>query len=278
MNASIKDPSHPSILYYDSDYPSREFSRYPENFDPIVRQQGIADDVAKYRQLARLHGKKVLELCCGTGRVSIPLVLDGCEVTAVDISNAVLKRFKNKIEAIPDFPFEKLTIIRQDVTRLALTDQEYDLVICAFNSLLCIPDFTLQQQTLANAATRLKQKGVLALDIWNPLVINLLTDEIPHSYFTRKRVDNGNVYTRFAGTGPMDVNQVQQVYGWYDEQVENGGVRRTSYHMEWRLIFRYEIELMLEKAGLKIQQVFGGNHDEPFETGSQKMFILACKA
>lgn len=277
MNASVTDPTHPSIVYYDSDYPSKEFSRYPENFDKVVSQQGIADDADKYLQLAHKSGTKVLELCCGTGRISLPLVANGCKVTAVDISAPLLRRFKNKVHDLSDFPFQDLTIIKQDVTKLLLPERNFDMVICAFNSLLCIPDFEQQQQTLLNAAAHLRPGGLLALDIWNPLIMNLLSEDFPHAYYTRKREDNGNEYTRFAGTGPVDTRQIQPVYGWYDETPADGKTKRTSYHLEWRIIFRYEIELMLEKAGLKIQHIYGGNHDEPFLTTSQKMFILATK-
>src|SRR5688500_16735903 len=156
MNASIKDSFHPAIVYYDSDYPSRYYPVHPENYDEIVWQQGIADDVDKYKQLTTAYGKHVLELCCGTGRVSIPLVMDECQVTAVDVSAALLRSFKNKIEDIADFPTQNLVILKQDVTNLSLHQTNYDIVICAFNSLLCIPDFQQQQQTLWQAARHLR--------------------------------------------------------------------------------------------------------------------------
>lgn len=152
MNAAIKDPSHASILYYDSDYPSRDFPVYPENFDSIVVHQGISDDINRYQQLALENGKNILELCCGTGRVGISLLMAGCKVTAVDISGPLLKRFEMKIREIENLHAEKLTLVKQDVTKLSLPNQDFDMVICAFNSLLCIPDFELQQETLVRAA------------------------------------------------------------------------------------------------------------------------------
>jgi SAM-dependent methyltransferase len=277
MNASIKDQTHASIVYYDSDYPSRYFSRYPENFDEIVEQQGIADDVYKYQRLARQYGNRVLELCCGTGRIAIPLAAEGCTVTAVDVSGALLNRLKTNQESIENFPYQNLSVVKQDVTELSLPQRDFDLIICAFNSLLCIPDRDLQQKTLFNAAAHLRPHGLLALDIWNPLVLNLEGDKIPESYFTRKRTDNGNQYTRFAATGKMNAEQVQPVYGWYDETTPDGTIKRTPYNMEWRIIFRYEMVLMLEKAGFQVTNIYGGNRDEPFETHSLKMFFEAIK-
>lgn len=277
MNASIKDPLHPSFVYYDSDYPSKTFPVYPENFDEKVSMQGIADDVDQYRKIISEYGSNVLELCCGTGRVSIPLLLAGCKVTAVDIAAPLLKRFKSKITDICEFNDRDLQLVKNDVTRLSLEQTNYDVVICAFNSLLCIPDFELQQQTLFRASAHLKPNGILALDIWNPLMQNLHGDELPEAYLTRRRVDNGNSYTRFAATGPMRIDQVQHAYGWYDETDEHGLVTRTPYNMDWRLIFRYEIQLMLEKAGFVIKDIFGDNNRTPLRAESLKMFILAEK-
>jgi SAM-dependent methyltransferase len=204
--------------------------------------------------------------------------MDGCCVTAVDVSAPLLKRFKNKISEIPGFPSQNLRIVKQDVTKLSLSENNFDLVICAFNSLLCIPDFDQQQETLLQAAKHLRPDGLLALDIWNPLVLNLHGDEIPENYFSRRRTDNGNHYTRYAATGRMDINQVQPVYGWYDETQANGITTRTPYSMEWRIIFRYELGLMLEKAGFKIRNVYGGNRNEPLQAHSLKMFVEAVKA
>ena len=51
MNANISDDDS-SIHYYDSDYPSQEHGLYPENFDEITKHQGLAFDVARYKEIA----------------------------------------------------------------------------------------------------------------------------------------------------------------------------------------------------------------------------------
>jgi SAM-dependent methyltransferase len=85
MNANISDADS-SIHYYDSDYPSQGLGPYPENFDEITKFQGLAFDVARYKELAQAYGDPVLELCCGTGRVAIPLAQSGFRVVAVVFS------------------------------------------------------------------------------------------------------------------------------------------------------------------------------------------------
>jgi ubiquinone/menaquinone biosynthesis C-methylase UbiE len=277
MNASIHNSDHPSIVYYDSDYPSTYFPVYKENVDEVIVMQGILHDVDLFKNRIHEVGLNVLELCAGTGRVAIPLVLSGCNVTAIDISAPLLKRFKFKVKDLEHFPFENLNIIKQDVTKLSLPKRDFDIVVCAFNSLQCIPDFRLQQQTLIKAAEHLRSGGSLMLDLTNPMTVNFLGDA-PEFFFKRRRVDNGNYYSRFAATGPVNADQVQLLYGWYDETLQNGSIKRSPYNLEWRLIFRYELELMLEKSGFIIKAFYGGHMYEPFTPTSMKMIVEAVKA
>jgi SAM-dependent methyltransferase len=276
MNASIRDSSHPSIVYYDSDYPSKYFPVYKENLDEVIRMQGILDDVDMFKKLIPDYGQDVMELCAGTGRVAIPLVLAGCNVTAIDISAPLLKRFKFKVDGLEGFQIENLNIIRHDVTRLSLSKKDFDVVVCAFNSLQCIPDFKLQQQTLVKAAEHLRPGGLLILDLTNPMTVNFLGDS-PEFFFKRRRVDNGNYYSRFSATGAVNADQIQPLYGWYDETLQNGNIKRFPYSLEWRLIFRSELELMLEKSGFIVKAFYGGHLQEPFTPTSLKMVVEAVK-
>lgn len=275
MNANLPG-DHASIRYYDSDYPGRETSRYPENFDSTTLLQGLAYDVDRYLELAASSGGPVLELCCGTGRVATPLARAGFQVTGVDLSAAMLQRCRENVEREEPAVAERITLEQADVTQLAL-DGRFPLVVMAFNSLLCLTDFASQRAAVAAAGRHLTPDGVLALDLMNPLVLSLQGDAVPKPFFTRRNPENGNVYTRFAAMGPMQVDQVQELFGWYDEIGPDGVVRRTPYSMHWKPVFRYEIELMLEAAGLRIESVEGGHRKEPFTAQSRKMFILARK-
>jgi len=277
MNAGIENTQHPSIIYYDSDYPSERYSKYPENFDETVINQGLAHDVEKYLELARQCGQNILELCCGTGRVAIPLAEAGYSVTAVDFSSGLLKQFELKLNGVENEISHRIQLVQQDVTKLSLEKKDYDLAICAFNSLLCITDFEQQQQTLLRAAEHIRKDGVLALDLINPLILNLAGDPNPIPFFNRRNVHNGKKYTRFAAMGKMQADQKQKLYGWYDEMESDGTVKRQPYEVYWRPIFKYEIMLMLEKAGFQVDKIYGVHQNEPYTSSSRKMFIQAIR-
>lgn len=276
MNAALPD-SHPSIQYYDSDYPSRELSRFAENFDAVTELQGLAHDVERYIALARDCETPVIELCCGSGRVGIPLARAGARVMAVDISEGMLQLFRDRLASEDPDVSGRITLVRQDISALHLSHGDYALAIAPFNSLLCLTSFEQQRAAVQAAARHLRPGGRLVLDLMNPLVLPLAGDAVPKPFFTRRNAHTGNRYTRFAAMGPMAASQVQRLWGWYDEVFADGTVHRTEYSMEWRLIFRYELELMLTGAGLELESVEGGHQGEPFTATSRKMFAIARK-
>jgi len=124
---------------------------------------------------------------------------------------------------------------------------------------------------------RFKLPILLVVDVVNPLVLSFAGNRVPQAFFTRKQVDRGNVYTRFRTTGAFDENGCQEIAGWYDEIESDGTVKRKPYAMKWRPIFRYELELMLESAGLQIASLEGGHSKEPFAANSGHMFVIATK-
>ena len=274
MNADLPD-DHSSIYYYDGDYPGQATSLFPENFDPATIDQGIAYDIDRYQELAdESRGGPVLELCCGTGRVAIPLARRGFSVTGIDISESMLSRFRDNLGREEPAVAERISLARGDITDFDL-GKRFALIIVAFNSLLCVTRFEDQCAALAAAARHLDDNGRLAIDVMNPLALSFRSEPVPKPFVTRRNPHTGNLYTRFAAIGPMGDDQVQELFGWYDEAAPDGLVRRANYSLRWRPIFRGELELMLERAGLQVESIEGGHHREPFPAQSQKMFVVA---
>ena len=276
MNSDVC-ASDPCVIFYDGDYPSKTFSKYPENFDETTKYQGLHGDVDRYLELFKVHGGPVLELCCGTGRVGIPLAKAGAEITCVDIAESMLSRFAKNIERIDGNLNKQIELVHQDVTKLKLGHQNYRLALIPFNSLLCIPSFTGQMAALSAIANHLAPDSRLVLDIVNPLRLKIDGDPIPKPFFTRKNPNNGNTYTRFAMCDAFDSDHKQRLHGWYDEIDQNGHLMRSHYSMHWRPIFRSEIVLMLEKAGLTIETIEGGHSKEAYTAQSSRMLIIAMK-
>src|SRR5690349_8398997 len=73
-----EDPAMHSVALYD----------VPGLYDRVVRT-GPCESF--YGDLARQTGGPILELACGTGRLTIPLARDGHEVVGLDASRTMLR-------------------------------------------------------------------------------------------------------------------------------------------------------------------------------------------
>jgi SAM-dependent methyltransferase len=274
MNADLP-ASDPSVDFYDSDYPGVGTSPHPQNFDDVVPLQGLAHDIERYLGLAREAEGAVLELCCGTGRVAIPLARAGVHIVGVDISAAMLDRCRAKLSHEPEQVVSSIELLQQDIVRLDLGGRTFPLAILAFNSLLLLTDRRDQQAALLRIAHHLEPGGRVAIDVINPMARPLDGDPNVRPFFTRHHTERNRMYTRFAAIGPMEADQRQRLYGWYDELDEQGRVTRTPYSMYWRPVFRAELELMLEASGLEVESVEGGHRGEPFAARSPRLFVVA---
>jgi SAM-dependent methyltransferase len=181
---------------------------------------------------------------------------------------------ENVARVAPDAA-NRVRVVRGDVTELDLSDRRFGLAFLAFNSLLCIPDFGGQRRVLARIARHLGPRGLLVVDVVNPLALDPRGEPVPVPFFTRRHPCTGRRYTRFATLGPFDADHVESLRGWYDELGDDGVVRRRHCETRWRPIHRFELTLMLEQAGLVIESLAGGHAEEPYRSTSPRLLVEA---
>ena len=123
---------------------------------------GGEGDLDFYRAMARRTGDPVLELGCGTGRVAIPLALDGHRVTGLDTSEAQLERAQRKAA---DAGVEPKFVVA-DMRDFAL-DEPFALIIVPANTFLLVaPDDRFA--ALARIREHLASDGLFILDVFQP--------------------------------------------------------------------------------------------------------------
>jgi SAM-dependent methyltransferase len=268
---------HASITYYDGDYPWRGDPRAPSNFDEIVAHQGLAFDVDFYLRLAAGVQGAILDLCCGTGRVTVPLARAGHRVVGVDISAGQLAGLTSNLKNESAEVAARVTAIEGDIAQIEL-GATFGLIVVAFNSLCCLTTSDAQCLALRAIERHLDPDGVVALDLVNPLKLALQGDAVPKPFFTRINPRTGNRYTRFAMSDPFDEDHRQRLHGWYDEIDAAGNVARRFYSLHWRPIFLPELRHMLSGAGLAVRHLYGGHRQEPFTAQSAKLVVVASRA
>lgn len=260
-----------AILYYDADYPSLEIG--PARGDDVAElaRLGLLGDVAFYLEQAAAGGGPVLEIGCGTGRLTIPLARAGVEVWAVDVSDAMLDQLRVKLTAETPEVRARVRIHRQDATELALPGAAARLAILPFNVLMLIPDHDREQRALTAVARHLAPGGAFALDVMNPATLPHEADTAPAPSRPRRNPATGNPYVRHVQASATDTRRVQRIAGWYDELRPDGGILTTRFAYDWRMIDQAELTALLDGAGLAIDGLSGDFNGAPWTGGSRRI-------
>ncbi|MDH5607377.1 MAG: class I SAM-dependent methyltransferase [Anaerolineae bacterium] len=140
--------------------PAMSYERIAHLYDAYVQ---VDFDLKFFLEEAQKTSGKVLELMSGTGRVSIPLIEAGVDLTCIDSSPGMLKVLRNKIQ-------EKgisATVIEMDVCELFLEDK-YDLIFIPFHSFAEITSISQQRQTLEKIHQHLTIDGRFICTLHNP--------------------------------------------------------------------------------------------------------------
>jgi SAM-dependent methyltransferase len=123
----------------------------------------LAGDEDIYASLAP-EGGQILELGCGTGRLTAGLAARGFHVTGVDIAPAMLAKARARAAALPADGQSRVTLMRGDMTALNLK-AVFDLVTCPFFTLAHVPAGAAWANTFGVAVRHLAPDGLVAVHL-----------------------------------------------------------------------------------------------------------------
>jgi SAM-dependent methyltransferase len=128
--------------------------------DADVRLRGDEDI---YAALAPA-GASILELGCGSGRLTAGLAARGFQVVGVDIAPAMLAQAQARVAGLPAEVHDRIALRQGDMTALDLK-RPFDLVICPFFTLAHVPAGAAWANTFATAARHLSTGGLAAFHL-----------------------------------------------------------------------------------------------------------------
>jgi SAM-dependent methyltransferase len=233
----------------------------PQLYDSLI---GRGPCEAFYTALARRTGGPVLELACGTGRLTVPLAASAIGVVGLDASRQMLEVAGVKAaEAGVEIKF-----VRGDMRTFAL-NRLFPLIILSCNSLAHLDLSMDLRACLAAVRAHLAPGGLFAFDVMNPNVQQLAAAR-------------GEVIARDLGLSGDD--QVEEVAS-YDpiQQVrvaqwrvcEDAGRIQHLAPLRLRQFFPQELPLLLENAGLELVCRYGDFDCGPLTSDSLNQICLA---
>lgn len=110
-------------------------------------------------------GGPVLELGCGTGRITLPLAASGLDVVAIDRSRPMLDVLSRKLAAAR--PDARVRPVALDMRWLDF-DTCFAAILCPFSTLGYLVDTAERTRTLASVKRYLAAGGMFLLDMFIP--------------------------------------------------------------------------------------------------------------
>lgn len=196
----------------------------------------------------RADGGNALEFALGTGRVALPLAALGVSVEGIELSAAMVERFRAKpgSESIP------VTLGDMSTTRLGRT---FSLVYLVWNTISNLPTQDAQVACFQNAAAHLRPGGRFVIELWVPELRRLL----PGERHLLCDVSDGHV-------GLDEIDTATQTGTSHHYWTIDGTVRHGT--TPWRYAWPSELDLMARLAGLALTERWAGWDCTPFTSDS----------
>src|SRR3954453_9230209 len=114
----------------------RVYSSYAVVYDRVFGRVFQESREAVVRNLKINPGERVLEVGVGTG-LCLPMYPSHCSVTAIDLSEAMLKKAAEKVQ---ESALKNVELQRMDAGNMTFADDSFDVVIAAY-VVTAVPDY-----------------------------------------------------------------------------------------------------------------------------------------
>ncbi|MFX1472528.1 MAG: class I SAM-dependent DNA methyltransferase [Promethearchaeota archaeon] len=249
-------PEKPSEKYY------RDSARF---YDFFVERP----DETLYLELARRFGSPILELACGTGRITLVLAQAGYDITGIELSSQMLEIAQEKLQRLPEDVQSRVSLKHGDVTDFHL-DKKFALIIIpwSFKFLLTTDD---QLACLKQVRNHLTDNGVFILDLYPREAIDMgerdsETVEIDDATITRTFIYSTDILTQLRHTTSL-----------IDIVHSDGRVEHLETESVVSIIMPRESELLVRMAGLEITEEYGGNDFSEYSIEDWKRVLVLKK-
>ena len=211
------------------------YDRTVELYDRMMQRE---DDYRVFVEQVRYYGGPVLELCSGSGRLTIPVLRENVDVTVVDLSEDMLRRLQEKLQgrALRKYR-DRLEIVQANMMNLPL-DQRYNLIIIGATSIRLVEEnFSSFFNSLYDL---LNPGGVLFFDFEDIPILSGKDEELePMVAFDLPSNDNS-----FQMILMQRLLSYQNKRGYFNllEMDPGSGKRQLVSRTEYRIFGKNEIE------------------------------------
>lgn len=241
----------------------------------------IRSDIPYYEQVARETDGSILELACGTGRLTFPMVGAGAKALGVDLAPSMIQRALEKRAALPPEGQSRIAFRVGDMRTIRL-NKKFDAVVLGFNTLMHMTEDDDLLAALNTAHAHLEDDGRFHFDLHTPFPS--LPDRDPNGRYDPQQMIDPRTGDRYivsenhAYDARRQINVMSFYYRRANEQGEPVGPE-TRAELALRVLFPRELDYFLRVAGFEVV----GDYDDfertaPFSGRGGRRVVISKKA
>lgn len=253
----------------------KQIDFFDEYNDPIQYDNENAsyiEDIPFLLKWAARTKGPIIDLACGTGRVTIPLANEGNSLIGVDVSKGMLEEAKCKAKNRG----LKIKWVEQDCTRLQL-DLKACLIYSVGNSFQHFLTNEEQDGFLSSVNRHLEKDGIFIFGSRFPSVEELLQpsmEEFWKSYIDTVSQNKVHVYTISDYDSLAQIQHYITIRRFVNKDGDMVDEKRTKIKL--RYVFPREMERLLSNHGFEILHAYSDWNETPLSKDGYQM-IYVCK-
>jgi ubiquinone/menaquinone biosynthesis C-methylase UbiE len=226
-------------------------------------------DVPFWRRVAAGAKGTVLELGCGTGRISLPLARAGVSLVGVDRSEPMLARAAARVSRI----VRTVPFVRADIRSLPFKHGRFAMVLAPYGVLQSLIRDRDLRATLESVARVLRRGGTFGID---------LVPDVPNwrEYESRVQlVGRTRGGSRLTLVESVRQDPARRLTTFDQRYLERRGGRTTQHAFEltFRTLSIPQMRRRLERAGFRVKTVLGDYRGQAWDARADVWILLAEK-
>jgi len=255
-----------------------------DNYSVIARyydseNADLTDDLNAYDLLADRFPGCVLDVGCGTGRVSLFFAQQGKQVTGIDPSPSMLEQAKQLAEE-QGIDAGIITWLCERAESF-LIDRRFSLAVFAFNGFLHLLEQDQQLAALRQIYAHLEPGGALVIDMSNPIGWWQTREGTQKELSVERTFTDLVTGQKVVQQSMVEVDRAKQILNitWvYDRYDPEDGLVRDVTPMQLRYVFAPEMVLLLKLAGYEKIELYGSYDFDEYDEASTNLFVVATTA
>jgi len=232
-----------------------------------LQTRTFVDDIPFYQRQIRRFGQPVLELACGTGRITIPLAKKGVDITGLDVSRVMLSLAREKARA----QAVQVDWVLSDCREFQLK-RRFRLIFIPINSITHLHRREDLEAFLARVREHLHEEGRFIIDVFNPS-LDILRRDAGRRYPVAEYEDpDGRGRIVITESNIYDAATQINHITWYYCIGKEEDARVVENNM--RIIYPQELDELLHYNGFAVETKYGDYDQSPFKPTSPKQLTI----